>query len=401
MLELADKHVSETCERKLVQVQILSSAQFTFIFIFEKTNSKCYNYRVIDHEQHLVQTERSILREDGIFPFGTPQTRYLEGTFVVEDPFLQPIEAFHQSSSAILIPRSDGNFVVPAIGFNEKDQCLDLSFMGRETMPATFGGARRVASWWGTIPTMQEPYNNNAYTPKRREKFLQITDHVRILYDTILKNQQLPKEMVNALRTHLSHFVAGSWLKYYSSELPLKLASLDPQAIQETEGVFADFRQRSEKANSCFSALSKEDKLLLTHSFNLIIQANITLPILYMDEEIPSVLSSTEKPPIDFRSPLEIVPRTQGVKIEDVKYIYLPDEVKNSPVEEAALQRLQAMGVKPQQIHRTSEILLFHQSCQLRYGHFSSDELREFVRSGQFVHVSKYLQPTLQPSDML
>ena len=338
------------------------------------------------HTEVLEEARREeILRK--LFPFQFPPQELIDGMYIIVDPEYQLRKALHQTNTSILtLQRGDGNFIVPAVGLNGNYPYLDLSFMGRETLPKTHAAGRRFASWWGAKPLKQAWRNETAYTPEREDSYLEVINEIHQLYSQIIQGEQVDEKKLEKL---FSGFVSGAWLKYYAEELPIKIYKHDMSAIQEGRQVFAGYEERVRRAREKFETLTDGDKLLLRESFNFTIQARQEPPILYIDDDIPKTLNSgiTERLPTDYRSPHEIVANTRGVTPNEVEALFFPNEIQGTAVERAAINRILALGIGRDRIRKTSELGEYYDNCQERYGHFSAIDLIELIKNRKFLHV--------------
>jgi len=256
-----------------------------------------------------------------------------------------PQSAFHQTSSAVLVlPRSDGKFLIPAIAFDETHPSLDLEFIALDILPKTEDGYRRWGVWCRKSPLPQIWNNDTVYTPDRAVGFQLKVNKARRIYRNLLDGNQGDAVGLEEVFTGI---VAGGWFKYYTQTLPNFIRQNAEEVERVVNSVFDGFESRVEMANAVYSGLSDVDKLLLRNAFNFTIQVKPSEPAYYLEDEAHLMF----KPGFNrwneqWRDPNELTVEPRGIGLGQVEAIYLPNEIRYTEVVKVASRKLVSMGFK-------------------------------------------------------
>jgi hypothetical protein len=191
---------------------------------------------------------------------------------------------------------------------------------------------------------------------------------------------------IEQLSRSFDNFVSGFWHKYYVHNLPTLIRDNPNSVSDEVEGLFAGFREQVARAAEVYDSLTAQDRLLLDDAFNLTFLAHLGSSHVYMHDAIPSLLAGKGRDELR-RDPIEIGAHPQGVKPEQIIAVYIPDEVRELPVGDVALQKLEALGINPNQVKSSSQ-LSGYDHCLVRYGQgFNGHALVQLIQEGKFKHI--------------
>jgi len=330
---------------------------------------------------------------ESIYPFEEPPESVIEGTYVIVDPTYQFRRGFHQTSSAMLVSphRRDEKLIVPAVALTSESPALNISVYARETLPKTFEGARRYCCWWGSNPLRLNRKAESDYTPERAEHFLGLVVDCREIYADGLAGREMNLERLGKI---MGNFLAGDWYRYYVEKLPEKIKFNSELAEFEVGSVFKGFEDKLLEGQKVYSALGNDGRYLLQNGFNFIFDAEMTDFQVYVSERIPQLLSSSlvKTEDCDMRSPFEISAEPRGITADQIKAVYLPDEVHGSKTETIALNKLKHLGIETNRVQRVSDLsrrggIITYDHCGFRYGKFTGEHLKQAISHGSFVHI--------------
>ena len=107
------------------------------------------------------------------------------------------------------------------------------------------------------------------------------------------------------------------------------------------------FESKLEIADRQFARLIPEERKLLENPFRVTIKARFNSPYAYFSSSVAAIRENDkeqlENSPA--RDPSEIVGRTQGVELDEVEAIYIPDEIISTKLGELVKRKTQVMGI--------------------------------------------------------
>lgn len=282
-----------------------------------------------------VDTERARLVRQ-LFPFRTPPLEVARNCLIIDDSNLQMRTAFHDTSSAIFVsPRNDQKLLVPAIAFDDQP-ALNLWVTVSDTLPKTIDfHNRKWAVWCGRNLLQSIPVDLLTFTPEKGTQTLEQAKEAKTIYQHLLERKNNDHER-ERLRQIMSGFgLAGGWFRHYVEQLPQQALDGSDSAADTINHLFSGLENKIEKSTARYTDLSDEDQQILRNPFRVIIKSKSKKPYAYFTYELdairrgePEALNETDIP----RDPLEIIGRTQGVGINEIKSIFLPDDAPKDEV---------------------------------------------------------------------
>lgn len=334
---------------------------------------------------HVDRERGDLVRQ--LFPFRIPPLDIARNCLIIDDPNLQLRKAFHDTSSAIFVaPRKDKNLLVPAIAFDDQ-AALNLWITVSDTLPKTIEfHNRKWAVWNGRNILQSIPTDLLTFTPERGMLAIKQAKEAKEIYTHLLERKKHDSDR-DRLRQIMSGFgLAGGWFRYYTETLPQQAHDTPSSAESTVSGIFSGLDDKIRKSTARYYELPDEDQKLLDNPFRVIIKTKTKKPYAYFTYELdgirrgePNALNETDTP----RDPLEIVGRTQGVDVNEVDTIFIPDD---APTEAAAIvkRKIASMGLGDR-IKPSSRIrgVKKYETCDLRYGKFTTNLLGQYVREGK------------------
>lgn len=345
-----------------------------------------------------VRLEEEMRRDiRNLFPFGLPSDELFAGTYFIRASEFQLDNGFHQTSSSTLVmPRNDGRLLIPAVALGNNHPGLDIRTMLRDGFPVTHQNGRRFAVWWRRNILNVDPFAVRTYTPERASYALASAAEIKDIYQKGLRNKVIDQDTLGKL---VGEMIGGFWQRYYVRDLPQRIegATGDETTEAEVEQLFSNLQRDLGLAGDVYSNLGENDRLLLDGGFNLIIQARMSTPSVYMDSDIPAYLSNSNSGSIQYfdenppRSPFQIAGDPRGTFAREVENVYLPDEIEGSHVDNIARSKLAEIGIEPDRIRRFSSLfktgIEVYDNCLKSYGDFGWPDLQVAIESRKFEKV--------------
>lgn len=337
------------------------------------------------NDQNWVEQLLPVERKDlvyQLFPLKTPPIDVARNCLLISDPELQLKEGFHDTTSSVLLfPREDKRVLVPAITFDGKRPPLNLWVLISDTLPFTYEVTnRKWAVWFGRNMLKRLPVAPLYFTPQKADKLLQTARQAKQIYEQLIAGSRDSRN----LKGLMAQFVEGHWLKYCVATLPKRITEHDEPSIMVARKLFLGLEEKVESARELYSKLPPDDKALLENAFRVTVKARFSQPFAYLTKEIDDIRKNEIDDSDNVRDPLEIIGRTQGVSVDDVEAIYIPDDIFSTKIGTIAGEKVRLLGAA-EKLKPASQMpsIQHYESCTDRYGKFTTRMLADFIKDGK------------------
>lgn len=285
-----------------------------------------------------------------LFPFKRPPLEVARNCFLVADPQLQPPEGYHYTTSDIfLFPRKDKKLLIPTEAFGSYHPEFDLRVIVTHTLPYTHKeNWRRWAVWCSRLPFEEKGRSMPlGFTPELARTEVARAHNIKQIYQRMLDGDGSPT-LQEELKSLMSQIIQEGWLQYYTDQLPQKIIDSKADAEDIIRGVFKGLKWKIERAKRYWEELTPDDKKLLANAFRIVVKTKFSPPYAYLAAGVDQIRKNTlaeDDKLLKARNPREFVSRTQGVSLDEIEAVYIPNDASSFGIYPIVLERMRKLGI--------------------------------------------------------